>query len=80
MSGNGFDPMHKEDAAAFFGSCFVRFGELAALFDAIRRLANDPCNAVTLARLAMLGKDAAADYENMADCWREQLEKGGFRQ
>jgi hypothetical protein len=72
--------MHKDDAVAFFGSCFARFGELAALFDAIRILANDPRNAVMLARLAMLGEDAASDYENMADCWREQLEKGGFQQ
>jgi len=77
MSASGFDPMHKDDAVMWFRCCGERFGELAALFDAIAGRINKHDG---LHKLATLGKDAAADYENMADCWREQLEKGGFQQ
>lgn len=76
MSASGFDPMHKEDAVAFFACCSDRFGELAALFDVIAQRIDERDN---LHKLATLGKEAARDYENFADCWSEQLEKGGFR-
>lgn len=59
MSAPEFSTMHKEDAVGYFRCCSDRFGELAALFDAIRRLAAGPFSS--------------------ADCWREDLDKGGFR-
>jgi hypothetical protein len=77
MSASGFDPMAKDDAVMYFGCCGTRFGELAALFDVLAKRINEHDD---LHKLATLGKDVAADYENMADCWREELEKGGFKQ
>lgn len=77
MSAPEFSTMHKDDAVGYFRCCSDRFGELAALFDAIAQRINEHDD---LHKLATLSKDAAADYENMADCWREELDKGGFRQ
>ena len=73
----GFEPLHKDDAVALLEGCSDRFGELAALFGAIAFRIGEHDD---LHKLATLGRDAANDYANMADCGREQLEKGGFRQ
>ncbi len=77
MSTSGFDPMPKDDAVAYFGCCSDHFGELAALFDVIVRRTHED---EEIHKLARLGKNAASDSENTADAWREQLDKGGFRQ
>ncbi len=49
-----------------------KFGELAAIFDILARHTTEQDD---LHKLARLGKDVAQDYENQADCWREELEK-----
>ena len=77
MSDGEFLPMHKDDAVTWFRCCHERFGELAVLFDVLTQRIDEHDD---LRKLATLGKDVASDYENMADCWREELEKGGFRQ
>lgn len=71
-----FQPMAKEDAAAFFRCCSERFGELYVLFDVIVRRVGKYDD---LHKLARLGKDAAFDYENMAGCWSEQIENAGVK-
>lgn len=77
MMAASFEPMGKDDAVTSFRCCHTRFGELAALFGAIAQRADKHSD---LRKPATLGEDVAADYANLADCWREQLEKGGFRQ
>lgn len=77
MSESGFAPMHKDDAVKWFGACHERFGELAALLEVIARRCDKHSD---LLKLARLGKEIASEYENMADAWREELQKGGFRQ
>lgn len=77
MSDGDFRPMPKNDAVAWFRCCSECFGELAALFDAIRRQC---ATGTDLDKLCALGAEVASDHENMADCWREELEQGGFLQ
>lgn len=77
MSAREFNPVAKDDVAMYFACCTERFGELSALFDAIARRIGEHDD---LHKLAKLGKDVAADYENVTDCWREEVEKGGVRQ
>lgn len=70
----GFDPIHREDVAAFFQCSSDKFGQLAALFNAIAGKLNELDQAHALAKL---GYSVAQDFENMTDCWRENAEKGG---
>lgn len=77
MSEPGFKPMHKADAVRWFEACHERFGELAALLEVIAGRCDKHSD---LRKLSRLGKEIASDYENMADCWREELQKGGFQQ
>jgi hypothetical protein len=76
MSARDFQPVHMADAVGWFNACSDRFGELSALFDVLAKRIDKHDD---LRKLATLGKDAAQDYENVADLWREELEKGGFR-
>lgn len=68
------NPMPVTDAAAFFGCCAKHFGQLAAIFKAIN---DDPDAGPHLTALAGAGLYLAADLENTADCWREQIEESG---
>ena len=69
-------PMPKDDAVAYYRIASDKFGELYALFDAISKALPEHDKA---RKLATLGKDVAQDYENQADCWREQLQHGGCK-
>lgn len=68
-------PMHVEDAAGFFAACSDKFGELAALFRAIQKSDDQH----ERGQLTELGRDVAVDFENMADCWSEEIRRGGVR-
>lgn len=76
-----FSAMHREDIAGSLAASSDRFGELAALFDAIHsQLVDFVGGDLTRAlQLCALGKYAAEDFENLADVWREWVEKGGVR-
>lgn len=71
-----FEPMPHDEAVMLFGIASDKFGALYALFTAI---AKELPEYGELRKLANLGKDVAQDYENQADCWREQLQHGGFK-
>lgn len=61
------------NAAMYCSIASNKFGELAELFDVIRKEVDERSR---LFRLANLGYDVARDYENQADCWREDMEGG----
>lgn len=69
------DPMHRDDAASYFKSCSTSFGQLEALFKAIKKEV-DPHS--QLSKLAGLGEYMSMDMENLADCWRGELKREGF--
>jgi hypothetical protein len=68
-------PMHEDEVVALFRCASERFGELAALFAVLsQRLGQQGLDEF---KLATLGRDAAADYENLCGCWSEQVDESG---
>ena len=75
----GFDPMPIEDAVMYYEIASDKFGELAALFGALKQRLGEHGELYELHKLDRMGVDVATDYENQVDCWREQLKEGGFK-
>lgn len=68
---------HGEDiASSYLESCSDAFGHLAAISRAIERLANEHPD---LRKLAGAAYYLADEFENLADCWREEVIKNGTR-
>lgn len=69
--------MTQDVVATNLGIASEKFGELAALFDAIAKELPEDDSA---RKLATLGKFVAQDYEEQAGCWKEWVEGVGIRQ
>ena len=69
-------PTHREDIAAYFASCSDAFGRLAALAKTIEAQAP---NCSDLKKLAGAAYYIANDFENTANCWRDDVSTYGVR-
>ncbi len=67
---------HIDDVAGYFNCCSDTFGQLAAILKAIEK---DLPEYGDLRKLAGAGVYLATDFENMADCWREEVKAKGVR-
>lgn len=56
--------------ASYLNDCSNTFGQLQSIFNAIIRSVDKDSDA---AKLAGAGLHVANDYENAADCWREEI-------
>lgn len=59
---------HSEDVASSFDSCSNAFGHISAILNTIQKQAADHSDIKKLAGAALY---ISRDYENLADCWRE---------
>lgn len=69
-------PTHRDEVARYLETCSDVFGQLAALARAIETQSE---NHSDLKKLAGVAYYLAYDYENMADCWREEIKENGVR-
>lgn len=76
LDNSGFAPMTEGDAKEYFSIARDKFGELAAIFDILACRTDEHDD---LHKLARLGKGVAQDYENLAACWQDEVNKGGLR-
>jgi hypothetical protein len=63
-----------DDVVAFLNSCSNTFGQLAAILKTIEKEAPEFSD---LRKLAGAGHSIASDFENVADCWREEVKTNG---
>lgn len=70
------NPTHVDDVVGYFNACSDTFGQLAALLKVIEKEMTGDSD---LRKLAGLGHYMATDYENIADCWREEIKTNGVR-
>lgn len=66
------------DVVSYFSCCSDTFGQLAAILDSIERGAGS-IPASEIKKLAQAGSYLADHFENIADCWREEVEKNSVR-
>lgn len=69
-------PTHVDDVVEYLNSCSDAFGQIAAILKAIE---GDAPEYSDLRKLAGAGHYLANDFENIADCWREEIKKKGVR-
>jgi hypothetical protein len=66
--------VHVGDVESYLDACSGTFGKLAAVLRMIEREAPKHSDA---RKLAGAGLKIAADYANLADCWREEVARAG---
>lgn len=69
-------PMHVEDAVSYFKSCSDAFACLSVIIGAIQDSEGD--KPVSTDALLISGLHIADRFSSLADCWRRELEEGGF--
>jgi hypothetical protein len=69
-------PSSNDDVVSYLKCCSDTFGQLEAILNTIKQKSETSSE---IHKLADAGVYIAGDYENLADSWREEVEKVGVR-